>query len=94
MVLGPKEDRLLMTGLHTVADIQCTICQQTVGWRYVRAIPAGQRTAFVPPSPLALFDEKHRYPAAAAVTVLQLEAFEESQKYKEGKVILCVAAAC
>ena len=27
ITLGPKEDRLLMTGLHTVADIYCIHCQ-------------------------------------------------------------------
>ncbi|KAG0231168.1 hypothetical protein BGW42_000400 [Actinomortierella wolfii] len=49
--LGPKEDRVLMTGLHSVADISCNICKSTVGWVYIFA-------------------------------------FEESQKYKEGKFIV------
>ena len=48
---GPKENRLLLTGLHVVADIYCNACDTRVGWKYV-------------------------------------EAFEESQKYKEGKFIL------
>ncbi|CAK0784845.1 hypothetical protein CVIRNUC_008050 [Coccomyxa viridis] len=51
VTLGPKEERLLMTGLHTVADIYCTCCNTVLGWKYERA-------------------------------------FEESQKYKEGKYIL------
>ncbi|KAF9274129.1 hypothetical protein BGZ74_004501 [Mortierella antarctica] len=34
IALGPKEDRVLMTGLHSVADITCTICQSVVGWIY------------------------------------------------------------
>ncbi|KAF9168314.1 Protein yippee-like 4 [Actinomortierella ambigua] len=51
ITLGPKEDRVLMTGLHSVADIACTICKSTVGWIYIYA-------------------------------------FEESQKYKEGKFIV------
>ncbi|BDA48112.1 Protein yippee-like 4 [Coccomyxa sp. Obi] len=51
ITLGPKEERLLMTGLHTVADIYCTSCSTVLGWKYERA-------------------------------------FEESQKYKEGKYIL------
>eukprot|EP00963_Diacronema_lutheri_P008844 scaffold776_cov347-Pavlova_lutheri.AAC.42 len=51
VTVGPKEDRLLMTGLHTVADIYCNCCQQVLGWKYE-------------------------------------QAFEESQKYKEGKYIL------
>jgi hypothetical protein len=49
--VGPKEDRQLMTGLHTVADISCSQCQEVLGWKYEKA-------------------------------------FEESQKYKEGKYIL------
>jgi len=49
--VGPKEDRQLMTGLHTVADISCFQCQEVLGWKYEKA-------------------------------------FEESQKYKEGKYIL------
>mmetsp|Transcript_16933 Transcript_16933/g.41361 ORF Transcript_16933/g.41361 Transcript_16933/m.41361 type:complete len:117 (+) Transcript_16933:248-598(+) len=51
ITLGPKEDRILITGLHTVADVYCNCCQTILGWKYV-------------------------------------EAFEESQKYKEGKVII------
>ena len=36
ITLGPKEERLLMTGLHTVADIYCTCCNTVLGWKYVR----------------------------------------------------------
>lgn len=35
ITLGPKEERLLMTGLHTVADIYCTCCSTVLGWKYV-----------------------------------------------------------
>jgi len=49
--VGPKEDRPLITGLHTVADIYCNCCQTILGWKYE-------------------------------------EAFEEAQKYKEGKFII------
>ena len=51
VTLGPREDRVLMTGLHTVCDIHCTICDSVLGWKYEHA-------------------------------------FEESQKYKEGKFII------
>jgi hypothetical protein len=51
VTLGPKEDRLLITGLHSVCDIYCTCCQSVLGWKYE-------------------------------------QAFEESQKYKEGKFII------
>ncbi|KAK4389853.1 protein yippee-like [Sesamum angolense] len=48
---GPKEDRQLMTGLHTVADVYCGDCREILGWKYEKA-------------------------------------YEETQKYKEGKFIL------
>ncbi|XP_057833612.1 protein yippee-like At4g27745 [Cryptomeria japonica] len=51
VMTGTKEDRQLMTGLHTVADISCIQCREILGWKYERA-------------------------------------YEESQKYKEGKYIL------
>lgn len=40
---GPKEDRQLLTGLHTVADLSCATCQKSVGWSYLRAFEASQR---------------------------------------------------
>lgn len=51
VMVGPKEDRQLMTGLHTVADVYCLDCHNLLGWKYERA-------------------------------------YEETQKYKEGKFIL------
>eukprot|EP00803_Ostreobium_quekettii_P005918 evm.model.scf_900.1 EVM.evm.TU.scf_900.1 scf_900:26479-27468(-) len=51
ITLGPKEERLLITGLHTVADIYCTCCNSVLGWKYE-------------------------------------QAFDDSQKYKEGKFIV------
>jgi hypothetical protein len=41
--VGPKEDRQLLTGLHTVADLSCVTCQRSVGWCYLRAFEASQR---------------------------------------------------
>lgn len=49
--IGPPEDRLLITGLHSVCDIFCKRCKKLVGWTYSRA-------------------------------------YENSQKYKEGKFIV------
>ncbi|KAL0331707.1 UNVERIFIED_CONTAM: protein yippee-like [Sesamum angustifolium] len=51
VIVGPKEDRQLMTGLHTVADVYCGDCREILGWKYEKA-------------------------------------YEETQKYKEGKFIL------
>jgi len=41
--LGTKEDRLLMTGLHSVADIICKVCNKVVGWKYVFAFEHTQK---------------------------------------------------
>jgi hypothetical protein len=32
---GPAEERVLLTGLHAVADIHCENCKTTLGWKYV-----------------------------------------------------------
>lgn len=49
--LGPSENRMLSTGLHTVCDMFCCGCRDSLGWYYA-------------------------------------EAFEDTQKYKEGKFLL------
>ncbi|KAG8931327.1 hypothetical protein FRC02_002875 [Tulasnella sp. 418] len=41
--LGKKEDRELLTGRHTVADIKCVGCDTSVGWTYLKAHEASQR---------------------------------------------------
>nr|AFK42344.1 unknown [Lotus japonicus] len=41
--LGEKEDRMMMTGLHTVADIFCVGCGSMVGWKYETAHDKGQK---------------------------------------------------
>ena len=41
--IGPPEDRLLMTGLHSVNDIFCKRCQKLVGWTYTKAYEASQK---------------------------------------------------
>ena len=48
---GPAIERVLLTGLHAVADIYCENCKTTLGWKYEHA-------------------------------------FEDQQKYKEGKFII------
>ena len=40
ITLGPKEDRVLITGLHTVADVYCNSCQTVLGWKYVSRTPS------------------------------------------------------
>ncbi|XP_036921267.1 protein yippee-like 3 [Sturnira hondurensis] len=36
---GPAEERVLLTGLHAVADIHCENCKTTLGWKYWRIKP-------------------------------------------------------
>lgn len=33
--VGASEERLMLSGLHMVADIFCCSCGQIVGWKYV-----------------------------------------------------------
>eukprot|EP00759_Apiculatamorpha_spiralis_P011436 PhF_6_TR18878/c8_g1_i1/m.27481 len=40
---GPLEDRTLMTGLHTVCDIFCTVCDTLLGWKYEHAHEPSQK---------------------------------------------------
>ncbi|KAL9236792.1 hypothetical protein vseg_011421 [Gypsophila vaccaria] len=35
--VGPDEDRLMMSGMHTVADVFCCGCGQLLGWKYMMA---------------------------------------------------------
>lgn len=43
IAMGPKEDRHLLTGLHTVADVYCADCREVLGWKYERAFEASQK---------------------------------------------------
>ncbi|MED6122492.1 hypothetical protein PIB30_040404 [Stylosanthes scabra] len=43
ITLGPQEERLMMSGLHTVEDIFCCCCGQILGWKYVVAHDKNQR---------------------------------------------------
>ncbi|CAA3009062.1 yippee-like [Olea europaea subsp. europaea] len=36
VTVGDKEDRVMMTGIHTVVDVFCVGCGSLVGWKYVR----------------------------------------------------------
>ncbi|XP_068644340.1 protein yippee-like [Aristolochia californica] len=41
--LGPKEERMMMTGMHTVCDIFCVRCGSIVGWKYEAAHERNQK---------------------------------------------------
>lgn len=40
---GQVENRLLNTGVHTVADVHCTVCTSLVGWIYLEAKEESQK---------------------------------------------------
>ncbi|PAA84567.1 hypothetical protein BOX15_Mlig003605g1, partial [Macrostomum lignano] len=40
---GPVEERVLLTGLHSVADIHCQGCGTTLGWKYEHAFESSQK---------------------------------------------------
>eukprot|EP01065_Artemidia_motanka_P042859 TRINITY_DN5816_c0_g1_i2.p2 TRINITY_DN5816_c0_g1~~TRINITY_DN5816_c0_g1_i2.p2 ORF type:complete len:115 (+),score=26.22 TRINITY_DN5816_c0_g1_i2:65-409(+) len=43
IVLGPTEQRQLLTGLHEVADFQCVCCSAVLGWKYAVAQEPAQK---------------------------------------------------
>ena len=38
MTPGLPQERLLITGIHTVSDICCGGCRRVLGWKYVRQL--------------------------------------------------------
>ncbi|XP_075677515.1 yippee-like [Dermatophagoides pteronyssinus] len=40
---GIAEERILLTGLHAVADIYCECCKTTLGWKYEHAFESSQK---------------------------------------------------
>ena len=41
--VGPHEERMMTTGMHTVGDIFCSCCGQIVGWKYEVAHEMSQK---------------------------------------------------
>ena len=73
---GVKEDRMMITGMHTVSDIFCVCCGSIVGWKYVRFVK--------------IISQSYVYCLASEFyePLLQEAAHEKNQRYKEGKYIL------
>ncbi|KYO39498.1 hypothetical protein Y1Q_0018601 [Alligator mississippiensis] len=44
---GPAEERVLLTGLHAVADIYCENCKTTLGWKYEHAFESSHVCLFL-----------------------------------------------
>ncbi|KAG5546192.1 hypothetical protein RHGRI_018391 [Rhododendron griersonianum] len=40
---GPHEERMMLSGMHTVVDIFCCCCGQIVGWKYESAQEKSQK---------------------------------------------------
>lgn len=87
---GKKEDRMMMTGMHTVVDIYCVKCGSYVGWRYVR-----KQQMFILLLKLILVFYICLLLANlifinlfVIIIIIQEFAFEKNQKYKEGKSVL------
>ncbi|URE45138.1 hypothetical protein MUK42_13715 [Musa troglodytarum] len=43
VTVGIKEERLMITGMHTVSDIFCVGCGSIVGWKYDAAHEKAQK---------------------------------------------------
>ncbi|BFG32818.1 hypothetical protein CerSpe_190920 [Prunus speciosa] len=43
IIVGQKEDRQLITGVFSIADIFCSNCGEVLGWKYVRAYEISQK---------------------------------------------------
>lgn len=81
VTLGEKEERMMITGMHIVADIFCVCCGSNVGWKYVSQISNNL---------IAWFQIKLSFDLLVKQCFMfyQESAYEKSQKYKEGKFIL------
>ncbi|NP_001236233.1 Protein yippee-like At4g27745-like [Glycine max] len=43
IVLGPKQERSLVTGVYTIAGIFCSNCGEELGWKYLQAYEARRK---------------------------------------------------
>ncbi|GFR51459.1 hypothetical protein Agub_g13868, partial [Astrephomene gubernaculifera] len=50
LLTGPKEERMMTTGLHVVCDVFCSKCMWPVGWRYVMLPLHSPASNLQPPS--------------------------------------------
>ncbi|MBA0746745.1 hypothetical protein Gogos_009236 [Gossypium gossypioides] len=44
ITVGDLEERMMISGIHTVADIFCCCCGQIVGWKYVNTEAAYEKS--------------------------------------------------
>ncbi|KAK6943510.1 Yippee/Mis18/Cereblon [Dillenia turbinata] len=43
VTVGEKEERMMMTGMHTVVDLFCVGCGEILGWKYEIAYEKNQK---------------------------------------------------
>lgn len=43
IALGRREDRQMITGVYTIADVYCRNCGEALGWMYLRASDPKQK---------------------------------------------------
>ncbi|XP_060675630.1 protein yippee-like At4g27745 [Ziziphus jujuba] len=43
IIVGISEERNLLSGVHTIADISCSNCGEVLGWKYIRAYDIRQK---------------------------------------------------
>ena len=77
VTLGAKEERVLLTGLHSVADSFCAECTSRIGWKYLEAF----ESRYVRAHSLSCLLRSHPSYRAS-------KRCARSQKYKEGKFIV------
>ena len=77
VIEGEPSERQMTTGNHTVRDIYCVKCHTTLGWKYVR-----QPMCHEGRIRSGLTRDLMR------VGTKQDFAYDQAQKYKEGKYIL------
>lgn len=94
ITVGASEERLMLSGMHTVADIFCCSCGQIVGWKYVSLSlslslsHACTHTLYVTHTHLYFGKDRANFLFVFLIIPLQESAREKSQKYKEGKFVL------
>lgn len=81
----------MTTGLHTVRDVMCAKCGETLGWKYGQSthLPSQFPEYSLPPfRRLGGPASKRDADGSTLRLVLVDRAYESAQKYKEGKYIL------
>ncbi|XP_057797419.1 protein yippee-like At5g53940 isoform X1 [Salvia miltiorrhiza] len=43
VTVGPHEERMMISGMHTVSDVFCCSCGQLLGWKYETAHEESQK---------------------------------------------------